>query len=221
MKKAVLIPLFYLFNVLYIYSQVNVCETPKENDIDPNAISVKKCEIEEKEDDYSKKITRTRIIRKRPLRRIANKEQSSQLKIEGNNFNLALRNDKTSLKLPNSSKEVLFSLTEEIPMFHSCKNSTRENNVKCFKEKINTHFSKNFSTYEFIDESIKDKVFIQFSIDIYGKVINPKIKSKKHNKLLSKELLRILDKLPNFTPGKIQGLPVIVTYSFPLNLTLN
>lgn len=220
MKKAVLIPLFYLFNILYIYSQVNVCETPKKNDIDPNAISVKKCEIEEKE-DYSKKITRTRIIRKRPLRRIANKEQLSQLKIEGNNINLELQSNKTVLNLPNATKEVLFNLVEEIPMFNSCQNETKEENIKCFKRQINTHFSKNFSTYDFIDESINDKIFIQFSIDIYGKVINPKIKSKKHNKLLNKELLRILDKLPNFTPGKMQGLPVIVTYSFPLNLTLN
>ncbi|KAB1153500.1 hypothetical protein F7018_16860 [Tenacibaculum aiptasiae] len=220
MKKVILIPLFYLFNVLYIYSQVNVCETQKENTIDPNTISVKKCEIEEKE-DYSKKITRTRIIRKRPLRRIANKEQSSQLKVEGNNIDLEIQNNKTVLNLPNATKEVLFNLVEEIPMFNSCKNSTREDNVKCFKEKINTHFSKKFSTYEFLDESIKDKVFIQFSIDIYGKVIKPKIKSKKHNKLLNKELIRILNKLPNFTPGKMQGFPVIVTYSFPLNLTLN
>ena len=220
MKKAILIPLFYLFNVLYIYSQVNVCETPKENTIDPNAISIKKCEIEEKE-DYSKKITRTRIIRKRPTRKITNKEKSSQLKIEGNNIDLGIQNNKTILNLPNATKEVLFNLVEEIPMFNSCKKDTKEENIKCFKEKINTHFSKNFSTYDFIDESINDKIFIQFSIDIYGKVINPKIKSKKHNKLLNKELLRILDKLPNFSPGKIQGFPVIVTYSFPLNLTLN
>ncbi|WP_272152075.1 energy transducer TonB [Tenacibaculum aiptasiae] len=220
MKKVILIPLFYLFNVLYIYSQVNVCETQKENTIDPNTISVKKCEIEEKE-DYTKKITRTRIIRKRPLKKIANKQESSQLKVEGNNIDLGIQNNKTVLKLPNATKEVLFNLVEEIPMFNSCKNSTREDNVKCFKEKINTHFSKKFSTYEFLDESIKDKVFIQFSIDIYGKVIKPRIKSKKHNKLLNKELIRILNKLPNFTPGKVQGIPVVVTYSFPLNLTLN
>lgn len=220
MKKVILIPLFYLFNVLYIYSQVNVCETQKENTIDPNTISVKKCEIEEKE-DYTKKITRTRIIRKRPLKKIANKQESSQLKVEGNNIDLGIQNNKTVLKLPNATKEVLFNLVEEIPMFNSCKNSTREDNVKCFKEKINTHFSKKFSTYQFLDESIKDKVFIQFSINIYGKVIKPRIKSKKHNKLLNKELIRILNKLPNFTPGKVQGIPVVVTYSFPLNLTLN
>lgn len=220
MKKAILIPLLFLYNIATINSQSSVCETSKENNTDLNTISINKCEIDEKENE-TKKITRTRIIRKRTIRRHSLKEESSQIKIIGNKINLTINNNNTSLKLPSSSEEILFSLVEEIPMFISCKNSTKENNTKCFKEKINNHFSKNFATYNFIDETIKDKIFIQFSINIYGKVINPKIKSKNNNKLLHKELHRILNKLPNFNPGKEQGIPIIVTYSFPLNLTLN
>ena len=174
-----------------------------------------------KKENNPTKIVRTRIIRKRPIKKRFAKEESNQLKIKSNNIYLGVNNNNNSLKLPNSSKEILFNLVEEIPMFYSCKNSTKTNNIKCFKKMINNHFFKNFSTYKFIDETIKSKIFIQFSIDIYGNVINPKIKSKNTNKLLNKELHRILNKLPNFISGKEQGIPVIVTYSFPLNLTLN
>ena len=220
MKKAILILLFFLLNIISIYSQASVCETPKQNSIDLNSISINKCEVEKKESNPNK-IVRTRIIRKRSIKKRFTKEESNQLKIKGNNVNLGINNSGTSLKLPNSSKEILFNLVEEIPMFYSCKNSTKINNIKCFNKMINNHFIKNFSTYKFIDETINDKIFIQFSIDIYGNVINPKIKGKNNNKLLNRELQKIINKLPNFTPGKEQGLPVIVTYSFPLNLTLS
>ncbi|WP_299162135.1 energy transducer TonB [uncultured Tenacibaculum sp.] len=220
MKKVILILLFFLINIISVYSQASVCETPKQNNIDLNNISINKCEIEKKENN-SNKIVRTRIIRKRSIKKRFTKEESNQLKIKGNKVNLGINNNDTSLKLPNSSKEILFNLVEEIPMFYLCKKSTKINNIKCFNKMINNHFIKNFSTYKFIDETINDKIFIQFSIDIHGNVINPKIKGKNNNKLLNRELQKIINKLPNFTPGKEQGLPVIVTYSFPLNLTLN
>ena len=48
MKKAILILLFFLINIISTYSQASVCETPKQNSIDLNNITINKCEIEKK-----------------------------------------------------------------------------------------------------------------------------------------------------------------------------
>lgn len=184
-------------------SQVKVCETPKDDAIDLNVISVKKCDIKEKK---VRQISKTNIARKRVNNRSRKKENN--LNSSGNK----------ALNLPNLSKEVLFTLVEEIPMFDACKHSNRENNIKCFKEKINKHILKNFYAEDYITENTKTKVYIQFSIDLNGKIINSKIRSRENNKRLHKELDRIINKLPRFNPGKEKGLPVVVTYAFPLNL---
>jgi len=194
MKKLSLIIVFINLNIFTIYSQASVCESPEETIDDINTISVNKCEIKEN-NKKTREIIKTKNIRKRFISK--------------------------SRRNTNLSKNILFSVVEKIPMFESCKNSNRTNNVKCFKTKINTHFLKNFNPDKFINEDIDKKVYLQFSIDLRGKVINAKIKSKKNNLLLHKELSKLMRKLPRFTPGKEKGLPVIVTYSFALNLTLD
>lgn len=192
-----------LLSLFNMQSQVKVCETPKDDAIDLNVISVKKCDIKEKK---VRQISKTNIARKRVNNRSRKKENN--LNSSGNK----------ALNLPNLSKEVLFTLVEEIPMFDACKHSNRENNIKCFKEKINKHILKNFYAEDYITENTKTKVYIQFSIDLNGKIINSKIRSRENNKQLHKELDRIINKLPRFNPGKEKGLPVVVTYAFPLNL---
>ena len=195
MKKPSLVILlvFIFFNS---YSQAKVCKLPTENDIeDINVISVKKCDIDDIKS--SEKIIKTNTLRKR------------------------IKNAKSKPNIKNLSREVLFTLVQEIPMFESCNKTTRKNDVICFKRKIKKHFSKNFYADEFNNEFIDEKIYIKFSIDLYGNVINTQLKSKKHSKKLHDEINRVLQKLPTFIPGKQKGLPVIVIYSFPFNLTLN
>ncbi|CAM1333666.1 energy transducer TonB [Tenacibaculum aestuariivivum] len=216
MKTPFLFILLFNLNILTTYSQAPVCKTPKENNFDVNEISIKKCDINKKKDNNVREIAKKANITTR--KRVSNRLRKNSNHLNKNKNFIDLKVEK-SLKIPNLSREVLFTLVEKIPMFESCDNSSRENNVKCFKSKMNDHFSKNFYLNNFIDENIEDKIYIQFSIDLHGKVINSKIKSSKENKELNKELNRIVEKLPRFLPGKQKGLPVIVTYSFPLNLT--
>ncbi|MEX6625964.1 energy transducer TonB [Tenacibaculum salmonis] len=207
MKNVPLLLLLFSLTFFNLYSQAKVCETPKEEDeIDLNEISIKKCDISENKNSV-RKISKTNIARKR----VNNRGRKKTDHING----------KKSLKAPNLSKEVLFTLVEEIPMFDKCISSHKKNNIKCFKEKINKHITKNLYVEDYIPENSKVKVYIQFSIDVYGKVINSKIRSSKKDERLHKELDRIIKKLPRFNPGKQKGLPVIVTYAFPLNLTSN
>ncbi|MBE7653004.1 hypothetical protein G1K75_03250 [Tenacibaculum finnmarkense] len=205
MKNLPLLLLIMLLNLFNVQSQVKVCESPKDDAIDLNIISIKKCDIKEGKNN-ARQISKTNIARKRVNNRSRKKENN--LNSSGNK----------ALNLPNLSKEVLFTLVEEIPMFDDCKHSDKENNIKCFKEKINKHILKNFYAEDYITENTKTKVYIQFSIDLNGKIINSKIRSRENNKRLHKELDRIINKLPRFNPGKEKGLPVVVTYAFPLNL---
>ena len=214
MKKTILLLLLFITNILI--AQKKVCESNNEDIQDPNSIQVKKCDIKE-----SKKKARTRIIRKRVQRNIVLKNEANQLKIKGKRININSSSSKITdrLKFEIKSKEVLFDLVEEVPTFKTCGNSTRENNAKCFKSKINKHISKHFNPDHFVDNTFRSKIFIQFKIDIQGNIID--IKTKTKNKLIIKEFEKILQKIPLLKPGKEKGLPVIVSYSFPLNLTLN
>ncbi|WP_064968034.1 hypothetical protein [Tenacibaculum ovolyticum] len=195
MKKLSLLIVLLNLNLFTIYSQASVCESPEETIDDINTISIKKCEISENK-KKARKIIKTKTVRKRVI-------------------------SKSTKRSPNLSKKLLFTLVQEIPMFESCVKSNRKNDVKCFKAKVNEHFSKKFNADKFINQDIDKKVYMQFSIDLRGRVIDTKIKSKKINTLLHKELNKIMNELPRFTPGREKGLPVIVTYSFPLNLTFN
>lgn len=208
-----------LLSILKVNCQNSVCESDKENQVDLNTISINKCEIE-KTKKTTNKISRNRIIRKTPAKISRKKITSNYSNFKGNKINLKTNNKNFDpLKFSIKSKEVLFSLVEEIPLFYSCENLTKEENIKCFKSKINKHFIKNFNPDNFIDESISKKIFIQFQIDIDGKIKNPIIKTD--NLLIKNELTSIINNLPQLKAGKIKGLPVVVIYSFPINLTLN
>ncbi len=221
MKKTTLTILLILLslNTIRIYSQASVCETKKEDEVDLNTITFNKCEITQKKTDV-KRISRTRIIRKRTtsntrLRKTSNYLglKKSEINFEANSKNLP------SLKLISKPQKVLFSLVDEIPMFESCQVSTRQENIKCFNRTLNKYLTKNFNPDHFTDNSINSKIFIQFQIDINGKIKNTLIKT--NNKLIIKELKKTIKKLPLLRSGKENGLPVIVIHSFPLNLTLN
>lgn len=216
MKKKLLITLIILLNSIITHCQSEVCELPKDNSLDLNEISIKKCAITLKKENV-RKITKTKIIRKR----IINKVRKITSTLNNKKQTINLKPYTSSIKLPNLTKNVLFTLVEEIPMFESCPNNSRKENIKCFKKKINKHFIKHFYVDEYDNEMTNDKIFIEFSIDLHGKIMNPKIKSNKNSKFLHNKLTKIIKKLPQFSPGKEKGLPVIVTYSFPLNLTLN
>lgn len=209
MKRTVITALF-LSNFLIAFGQAKVCETSKEDTLDQNVITLNKCTI--KEDALKQnKIERKRIIRKR-----ISKSKSNLLTVKSKSINFEV-NDNTEEKIKLTQK-VLFDLVENIPMFDSCEKLTKEENVKCFKTTIAKHFNENFPIDKFSDERKKDRVFIQFNIGINGIVTDVKIKTS--NEILKKELYKVINKLPVFSPGYEKGIPVIVSYSFPFNLTL-
>lgn len=71
-----------------------------------------------------------------------------------------------------------------------------------------------------VEKGIQGKVYVSFVIDEDGSVTESKI-ARGVDPALDKEALRVINKLPNWTPGKEDGKPVKVSYTVPINFALN
>ncbi|CAM1363911.1 conserved exported hypothetical protein [Tenacibaculum litoreum] len=222
MKTTLLFLTSLLFSSITIKAQ-EVCTTPEDNAIDLNIISVKKCDVvNEKQNPRERTtkilITRNRIkkIRKTPQKSQSSLNASSEVSIITTNNDISIKNS-----LESQTKEVLFSVVEQVPLFPKCKNSSNEKAKKCFKDNMQKHFLKNYFPEVFSEEGIHGRILIQFTIDIYGNPKNIQVVSSKPSKIITSEINRIINKLPQLESGKEKGIPVDVTYSFPINLILN
>lgn len=66
---------------------------------------------------------------------------------------------------------------------------------------------------------IEGKVFVQFVVNKKGEVTNIKILKGIHP-LLDKEAIRVVEKMPNWKPGKQNGKTVSVKYNLPLSFKI-
>ena len=203
-------------------SQINKqCNTQnKETSLDLNAIS--KCAIEKDKDNSSKitlnvaaKKTRKRIVRKRE--KVASLDGNTKdLNTDVTEPQLEIENDIVTKRM--EAEIVLFNIVDNIPLFPDCENNS-DNTIKCFNDQFSNHFGKTFDPERASEEGVSGRVFIQFTIDTKGKIINLLIKSRKKDDSLKSEITRVISKLPNFSPGRHKGLPVNVKYSLPINFS--
>ena len=109
-------------------------------------------------------------------------------------------------------------LIEDAPIYKGCEGLSKEANKKCFEKSIARFFVKNFDT-ELAQElglySGKHKIHSQFIIDTNGDVAVVFVKAP--HKQLEKEAKRILNKLPQFIPGKQRRKPIKVKYTLPIS----
>lgn len=222
MKTILLFLSFLITSSITVIAQ-EVCTTKEDNAIDLNIISVNKCNIVNEKQNPRERTTKTLIARNRikKTRKLPQKSQSSlnassKISITTTTNDLSIKNS-----LKSQTKEVLFSVVEEVPLFPKCKNSSNEKAKKCFKDSMQKHFSKNYFPEVFSEEGIHGRILIQFTINIYGSPKNIQVVSSKPSKVITNEINRIINKLPQLESGKEKGIPVDVTYSFPINLILN
>ena len=113
---------------------------------------------------------------------------------------------------------VPFAIIENVPVYPGCK-GTNEQKKKCMVEKITKHVNRKYNTGLAGDlglEPGKKRVYVQFKIDKTGKVTN--VMARGPHARLEKEAIRVVELLPDMTPGKQRGRPVGVKYTLPITL---
>ncbi|MDG2193422.1 MAG: energy transducer TonB [Polaribacter sp.] len=111
----------------------------------------------------------------------------------------------------------LFISVEKAPVFKGCEGLAKTENKKCFAKKIQKFVITKFNAdlaQELGLRSGKHKMYAQFIIDKKGNVVDVQVKAP--HKRLKKEVTNIVKKLPKFTPGMMQEIPVNVKFTLPI-----
>ena len=113
--------------------------------------------------------------------------------------------------------EVPFAVIEDVPVFPGCENASDKK--ACFNEMIQKHIRKNFRYPEIAQEmGIQGRVAVMFTIQKDGSIGNIRLRGPDKN--LEAEARRIIEKLPQMTPGRQRGRAVRVPFSIPITFKL-
>lgn len=106
-----------------------------------------------------------------------------------------------------------FILIEEVPVFPGCED--KQDKRRCFQAMMIKHVNQNFRYPESaIQMGLEGRVFVQFTIEKNGRIGD--IKMRGPDKILEAEAVRIIEKLPQMTPGKQRGKEVRVPFTMPI-----
>jgi protein TonB len=119
-------------------------------------------------------------------------------------------------------EDISIIMVEKVPVFPGCEHlQTNEEQRKCLSDKIHKIIQKNFNTNLAQDYGLigKQVIGVQFKIDSKGHVVE--IETRAPHPALGKEAERVLNKVPEMTPGKHNGKPVNVKYALPIKFVIN
>ncbi|GAA4971757.1 energy transducer TonB [Algibacter aquimarinus] len=120
-------------------------------------------------------------------------------------------------KKPEDDVDIPFTSIEQVPVYPGCENKkTNDAKRKCMSDKITKLVQRKFDT-ELANElglSGKQVIRTQFKIDNTGKVVD--IKTRGTHPDLEKEAERVINIIPEMTPGKQRDINVGVIYSLPI-----
>ncbi|WP_296637840.1 energy transducer TonB [Polaribacter sp.] len=117
---------------------------------------------------------------------------------------------------------VPFISIENAPIFKGCEGLSKENNKKCFDQKMIKFVQRNFNMQlanEIGLRSGKYRIQTQFIIDNTGQVVDIKIRAP-HIRL-KQETEELIQKLPRFTPGQQGSKFVNVRYTLPISFLVD
>ena len=114
-------------------------------------------------------------------------------------------------------EDVAFVVIENVPIFPGCKGDNAQLRA-CFSDQIAKFVSERFnselaSDLGLVPGSIQ-KIFVVFKIDKNGNITD--INARAPHKKLQDEAIRVVNLLPQMTPGRQRGKPVGVKYGLPI-----
>lgn len=207
--------------------------------VDANSIAPNKCDAEEKLSDSKNtktpiQISSKRYFKKRVFERKEVKEAIQMNAISNLNVSVSTLEDSELKNIKENVQQVIatiytkeeikavvpFSEVEEVPQFEDCKNSGL-NSADCFNYEMKKHIQENFQYPEdALVNEIEGNIWVSFVINENGYIDNVKVTAPEYGESLRKEAIRIVSLLPNFIPGKQNGIDTNVSYTFPMNFTL-
>lgn len=230
MKKVI-----YLLTLLFccnLFSQRNTCQSTQY--IIEDLSNIDKCTVaslkkEKTKDPIRRSFNkRTRFLRKRSKN--ASVSLSSNIKVnkvKNTAISDLAAEDWKNIKLiaktisENSISEkdfVNFNSVEQIPLFYSCEELSENQKYSCFNKEMSKHIKRHFKyPKKALKSYVQGSIVIEFTINKKGEIRNIQTTGHKNVKLLKKEAIRVVEKLPNFIPGSHNGETVNVKYVMPIN----
>lgn len=119
------------------------------------------------------------------------------------------------------TNDVPFAVIEEVPVFPGCEYlKSNQERKECMSQKIAEFVAKEFDTKigkDLLEEGDLVRVIVQFKIDETGSIRD--IRARAPVPELEEEAKRVVNSLPQMTPGKQRGKAVGVVYSLPISFT--
>jgi len=118
---------------------------------------------------------------------------------------------------------LLISAVEELPIYPGCEAAvaaSREEGFECFNRMIMALVSRNVAYPKKARQlNIQGKVYVRFIIEKDGYVSNVEV-ARSADPELDAEAARVIKMLPRMEPAKVNGKPVRITYTIPINFRL-
>ena len=172
-------------------------------------VSCKKSDVKEEQESISS-VGNISDIRKK----IKEQQQLKQIFFEEEIVEVA-----ESVKL--NQEVVPFWIVDTPPVHPDCNSSNKTNTKRCFSLMIRSHFFRNFNSDLLSQlglEPGKKRVFVGFSIDKEGDVVDIKIRAP-HQKIKA-EVIKVMKSLPKMIPGEHSGKKISVNYELPVTLVV-
>ncbi|WCO02105.1 energy transducer TonB [Psychroserpens ponticola] len=136
-------------------------------------------------------------------------------------FSQEIKLNQSELDALSTTKDTT-EVIEHVPIYKGCKNEKgNTNKMNCMSQKINELFKNHFNT-EMHEESDLEpglkRIAIIFKINKEGKITN--IRARAEDEYLEAEAIRVINLIPQMTPGIRDGEPIAVPYSVPVKVEI-
>lgn len=120
---------------------------------------------------------------------------------------------------PEQFNDSVANTLEKVPVFPGCEGLSDQESRACFHTRIREHIAKNFRYPRMAQlKNIQGTVYANFIINTDGSISDINLIAP--HQLLADETIRIIELLPEITPGTQRGKAVRVPYSIPITFRL-